>query len=137
MTLLVLWDSFARLVGSIEDYLIICVKDSCMSEKPSELSNGTEVYFETGVGTVFKGTIVGRDELQKHYAFSQYEESDNLVRVDIDFMAQHTEDGLPDHMAPDQYQPPDDDAVFRDAYTIDAEEQHYIVTQQNLVEVLD
>lgn len=104
---------------------------------PSELTVGTEVYFETGTGTVFKGEVVGRDELAKHYPSSDYSEEDTLVRVDIDIDSTYRDAGTPDHMAPKSYQPRGDEAVFRDAYTIDAEEQHYIVTPENLVEVLD
>lgn len=103
---------------------------------PSELAVGTEVYFEIGTGTVFKGEIVGRDELSKHYPSSDYSSEDTLVRVDIDTSASHRDDGTPDHMAPKSYQP-QGDAVFRDAYTIDAEEQHYIVTLSNLVEIVE
>lgn len=103
---------------------------------PTDLENGTEVYFKLRTGTVFKGTIVGRDELVKQYAATDYSDEDNLVKVDIDRDARPSDDDLPDHLAPREYQPNGSDELFRGAYTIDASEQHYIVAPKNLVEVL-
>lgn len=103
---------------------------------PADLENGTEVYVTIGTGTVVKGTIVGREELKRKYAYSDYDDADNLVRVDIDWGPTPTGDEVPDHIAPDKFQTGPSDALFRDAYTIDAEEQHYIVRPDNLVKVL-
>lgn len=109
-----------------------------MNKNPADLENGTVVYFEIGTGTVFKGTIVGRDRLEREHAYSDYSDEDNLARVEIDFETSVSDDGLPDHVAPEEYQPDDNDGwVFRDSYTIDAEEQHYIVRPSSLVEVLE
>lgn len=102
---------------------------------PSELSTGTEVYFEIGTGSVLQGEIVGTNELQKHYPNADVNES-NLVLVSIDRETSQHDDKFPSHMAPKKYQP-DTEWVFRDAYTIDVEEQHYIVTEETLVEVLN
>lgn len=108
-----------------------------MSETPAELESGTEVFFEIGTGSVFRGEVVGREELKKQYAFTDYGENDTLVRVDIDRETHPSDDGLPDHMAPEDYQSKSGDgSMFRDSYTIDAEEQHYILRPSNLVEVL-
>jgi len=105
---------------------------------PAELENGTEVYFRTGVDTVFKGIVIGREELQRHFSYGSYDDSDTLVRVDIDRTGHHTDDSLPEHMAPESYQnKASDDQIFRDAYTIDAEDQRYILTPDNLIEILE
>lgn len=104
---------------------------------PANLDNGTEVFFKIGTGTVFRGEIVGRDELMKQYAATDYSDEDNLVRVEIDRDTSHSDEDLPDHLAPSRYQPnKGDGSLFRDAYTIDAKEQHYIVTPDTLVEIL-
>jgi len=105
---------------------------------PAELENGTEVYFETFAGVVFRGTIVGQDVLTEKFAYSDYNDDCNVVRVNIDKTVSPTDNELPKHIAPNHVQPSDAEqtSVLRDAYTIDAEEQHYIVSSNNLVEIL-
>mgnify|MGYP000246858406 CR=1 FL=1 len=104
---------------------------------PSELESGTKVYFKIGTGTVFVGTVLDRDQLQKEY--TKHSDSDNLVQVNIDTTKRPSSDETPSHMAPDKFQELDStsDQRFRDAYTIDADIQTYRLTQENLVKVLD
>ena len=110
----------------------------CLSMNPAELENGTEVYFETFAGVVFRGTVVGQDVLTEKFTYSNYDDDCNVVRVNIDKTISSTDDELPNHIAPKRVQPSDTEqtSVLRDAYTIDAEEQHYIVSSNNLVEIL-
>ena len=105
---------------------------------PAELENGTEIYFETFAGVVFHGTIVGQDVLKEKFAYSDYSDDCNVASVSIDKTVSPTDDELPNHIAPRRVQPLDAEqtSVLRDAYTIDAEEQHYIVSSSNLVEIL-
>lgn len=93
-------------------------------KNPSELDVGTKVYFKIATGTVFQG----------HICDGSTKNSDQtIVKVNIDMDTHIRDDSLPDHLAPSEYQP---ENVFRDGYTIDADEQTYTLTKNNLVEIL-
>lgn len=106
--------------------------------EPSEIESGTTVYFKIGTGTVFKGEVVGRDKLKKHFA--QFNSKDNLVKVSIDQKTTPSDTDTPKHVAPKEFQPDSvkqSDSFFRDSYTIDTNIQHYRLTSENLIKILN
>ncbi|MFC6771267.1 hypothetical protein ACFQDD_07010 [Halorubrum pallidum] len=88
---------------------------------------GDSVYVEIGTGSVLRGTVLDGPPSSHGYSARADTGDRRVVRVQIDHAHDHGDGGLPDHMAPEEYQPPDAGAVFRDAYTIDADEQTYLV----------
>ena len=92
-------------------------------KNPSELDAGTTVYFEIKTGTVLKGTVCA----------GQTHSDSTKVKVNIDTETRVRDDSLPSHLAPSEYQ---SENVFRDGYTIDADEQTYTLTKDNLVEIV-
>lgn len=92
-------------------------------EKPSELDPGTTVYFEIETGVVLRGEV-----------FDDQTRSDSIkVKVHIDTETRIRDESLPSHLAPLEYQ---SENVFREGYTIDADEQTYTLTENNLVEIV-
>lgn len=98
----------------------------------SEVPVGTEVYFKKDTGSVLKGTLLEGPPYEHGYAYTDAQEGARVAKVNIDWEPTPTDDDWPNHMAPESYQPnTDTGAVFRDAYTIDAETQTYIVRDDN------
>lgn len=99
-------------------------------EQEQELESvqaGEAVYVEIGTGSVLQGVMLDGPPSSHGYSGRADANDRRVVRVEIDHGTRRGDPGLPDHMAPGEYQPDDTGAVFRDAYTIDADEQTYLV----------
>lgn len=102
---------------------------------PTELQNGTNIYFKVGTGTVFEGEVLGEEQLIEEFPANSFEEPATLVRVYVDQETNPEDEDLPDHIAPEQYQ--NQSTQFdRDAYKMTTNTPEYIVREEDIVEVL-
>jgi len=98
-----------------------------MADRLDMLPADESVYVEIGTGAVLRGLLLEGKPSDYGYSARADTGDRRVVRVEIDHDHSHSDDGLPAHMAPKSHQPNDPGPVFRAAYTIDADEQTYLV----------
>lgn len=99
----------------------------------ADLPAGARVWFQLGTGTVVVGELLADSPYDHFVACAP---GDRVARVEID----HVGVGMdwPTHVAPPHVQPEavkENGWLFRDSYTIDADEQVYLVSDETLVSV--
>lgn len=89
---------------------------------------GESVYVELLTGAVLQGELLDGPPSAHGYPAKANTGDRRVVRVEIDRETSSSDGGLPDHIAPESVQPDGvTEEVFRAAYTIDADEQTYLV----------